>query len=163
MQVRRATKEDLHAVGKLALGLVQLHESFDPDRFMHLPNADKGYERFLAREIENPEACVLVLTQPEADGAQEKIAGYTYSTMEPRDYNALLDACAKLHDIFVTDDLRGKGGGELLLQRTLEELEKMGAPRVVLLASVKNDVAQRLFTRAGFRPTMMEMTRTSQK
>ncbi len=160
MEVRRAKKEDLHAVGKLALGLVQLHESFDPDRFMHLPNADKGYERFLAREIENPEACVLVLLQREGD-AQEEVVGYTYSTMEARDYNALLDACAKLHDIFVTDDLRGKGGGELLLQRTLEELEKMGAPRVVLLASVKNDVAQRLFTRAGFRPTMLEMTRTA--
>jgi GNAT superfamily N-acetyltransferase len=161
MQVRRARKEDLHAVGKLALGLVRLHESFDPDRFMHLPNADKGYERFLTREIENPAACVLVLTQGVGD--EEQVAGYTYSTMEARDYNALLDACAKLHDIFVADELRGKGGGEVLLQRTLEELEKMGAPRVVLLASVKNEGAQRLFSRAGFRPTMVEMTRTTRK
>ncbi len=161
MKVRRAKKEDLHAVGKLALGLVQLHESFDGDRFMHLPNADTGYERFLTREIENPKACVLVLTQDE--GAQEQVVGYTYSTMEERDDNALLDACAKLHDIFVTDEVRGKGGGELLLQRTLSELEQMGAPRVLLLASVKNETAQRLFARAGFRPTMIEMTRTSKK
>lgn len=161
MQVRRARKEDLHAVGKLALGLVQLHESFDPDRFMHLPNADKGYERFLTREIENPQACVLVLTQGE--GNAEDVVGYTYSTMEERDYNALLDACAKLHDIFVAHDLRGKGAGELLLGKTLEELEKMGAPRIVLLASVKNEVAQRLFSRADFRPTMVEMTRTTAK
>lgn len=161
MQVRRAKKEDLHAVGKLALGLVQLHESFDPDRFMHLPNADKGYERFLAREIDSARACVLVLTQGEGD--DEEIVGYTYSTMEDRDYNALLDACAKLHDIFVRDDLRGQGGGELLLQGTLAELEKMGAPRVVLLASVQNAGAQRMFTRAGFRATMMEMTRTPKK
>jgi ribosomal protein S18 acetylase RimI-like enzyme len=161
MQVRRAKLSDLHAVGKLALGLVQLHESFDPDRFMHLPNADKGYERFLAREIENAEACVMVLT--DGEGADEKIVGYTYSTMEDRDYNALLDACAKLHDIFVAPEVRGRRAGDLLLQKTLEELEKMGAPRIVLLASVKNDVAQHLFTRAGFRPTMLEMTRTTKK
>jgi ribosomal protein S18 acetylase RimI-like enzyme len=157
MEVRRARKEDLHAVGKLAKGLVRLHESFDSDRFMHIPEPDKGYERFLLREIENPEACVLVLL---VDG---QVAGYTYSTMEGRDYNALLDACAKLHDIFVNEDARGKGAGELLLTRTMEELDAMGAPRVVLLASVKNESAQRLFSRAGFRPTMLEMTRTVEK
>ena len=152
--VRRAEKEDLHAVGKLALGLVQLHESFDPDRFLHLPNADKGYERFLTKEIENAEACVMVACD------EDGVVGYTYSTLEPRDYNALLDACAKLHDIFVAERARGRGAGELLLATTLRELEKLGAPRVVLLAAVQNAAAQRLFAKHGFRPTMVEMTRT---
>jgi ribosomal protein S18 acetylase RimI-like enzyme len=153
--VRRARKEDLHAVGKLALRLVQLHESFDSDRFLHLPNADQGYERFLAREIDNAAACVMVACD------DEELVGYTYATLEERDYNALLDACGKLHDIYIDERVRQKGAGDLLLRETLAALEAMGAPRVVLLASVKNAGAQRLFERAGFRPTMLEMTRTT--
>jgi len=38
-------------------------------------------------------------------------------------------------------------------------LRSIGAPRVVLWTAEKNDPAQRLFTRLGFRRTMIEMTR----
>ena len=42
---------------------------------------------------------------------------------------------------------------------TLAELKARGAPRLVLSTAEKNKVAQRLFDRAGFRRTMIEMTR----
>ena len=38
-------------------------------------------------------------------------------------------------------------------------LEARGAPRCVLSTAEKNESAQRLFARAGFRRTMIEMTR----
>jgi len=39
------------------------------------------------------------------------------------------------------------------------ELGEMGAPQFVLSAAYPNQGAQRMFASAGFRPTMVEMTR----
>ena len=39
------------------------------------------------------------------------------------------------------------------------ELASRGAPRVVLSTAFRNEAAQRLFERMGFRRTMVEMTR----
>jgi len=47
----------------------------------------------------------------------------------------------------------------MLLDATLEALVAAGAPRVVLSTAQQNEAAQRLFTDAGFRRTMIEMTR----
>jgi RimJ/RimL family protein N-acetyltransferase len=42
---------------------------------------------------------------------------------------------------------------------TVAALAARGAPRVVLMTAERNETAQRLFARAGFRRTMIEMTR----
>jgi ribosomal protein S18 acetylase RimI-like enzyme len=51
----------------------------------------------------------------------------------------------------------------MLLEATLAALESRGAPRIVLSTAEHNESAQRLFTRAGFRRTMIEMTRESRR
>ncbi|MES2539872.1 MAG: GNAT family N-acetyltransferase, partial [Pseudomonadota bacterium] len=48
-----------------------------------------------------------------------QVMGYAYATLEPRDYSVLLDACGKLHDIYVDAGARGAGLGEALLQGRL--------------------------------------------
>jgi len=45
------------------------------------------------------------------------------------------------------------------VRAALEWLESRGAPRVVLMSASRNEGAQRLFERLGFRRTMVEMTR----
>ncbi len=52
---------------------------------------------------------------------------------------------------------RGHGIGGMLLDATLAALRALGAPRVVLLTAEGNGSARRLFARAGFRRTMIEM------
>jgi ribosomal protein S18 acetylase RimI-like enzyme len=47
----------------------------------------------------------------------------------------------------------------MLLSATVAALRVRGAPRVVLSTAERNESAQRLFARAGFRRTMIEMTR----
>ena len=47
----------------------------------------------------------------------------------------------------------------MLLRATLETLADRGAPQVVLWTAARNEAAQRLFAAAGFRRTMIEMTR----
>jgi len=47
------------------------------------------------------------------------------------------------------------------LTTALATLKERGAPRVVLSTAEGNDAAQHLFESAGFRRTMIEMTRES--
>jgi len=64
-----------------------------------------------------------------------------------------------LYDIIVDPVHRGAGVGRMLLEETLAFLKSRGAPRVVLSTAEQNEHAQRLFASAGFRRTMVEMTR----
>jgi ribosomal protein S18 acetylase RimI-like enzyme len=47
----------------------------------------------------------------------------------------------------------------MLLDATVALLKSLGAPQLVLWTAEGNEAAQRLFTSAGFRRTMVEMTR----
>lgn len=143
---------DLEAVGRLAGKLVRLHHSFDPKRFLHLENPEPGYARWLGHEMKNDAVVLLVA---ELDG---NVVGYVYAKKEGRNYNDLLDAHGKLHDVLVDESARGKGAGEALVREAIERLAAKGAPRVVLSTAVQNEAAQRLFEKVGFRTTMLEMT-----
>jgi ribosomal protein S18 acetylase RimI-like enzyme len=87
------------------------------------------------------------------------VLGYTYAGVEGRDYMALRGPAGVLYDIIVDPAHRGRGLGGMLLEATIAALESRGVPRVVLSTAQRNESAQRLFARAGFRPTMVEMTR----
>ena len=90
---------------------------------------------------------------------QGEVVGYAYAGVEGPDYMALRGPAGVLHDIVVDPAHRGSGVGRMLLDATLAELGARGAPRVVLSTAERNESAQRLFARAGFRRTMVEMTR----
>jgi ribosomal protein S18 acetylase RimI-like enzyme len=148
--------EDLPLVGILAGRLVRMHHAFDPKRFMRPIDPERGYARWLSTQLDDDDVILLVADDGESGGAP--VVGYAYARMEPRNYNELLDACAKLHDIFVDERARRRGVGELLLAEVRRVASAKGAPRIVLLTAAQNESAQRLFARSGFRTTMLEMT-----
>jgi ribosomal protein S18 acetylase RimI-like enzyme len=152
--VRTATTADLPAVAKLAARLVRYHYDLDPKRYLLAENLEAGYERFLGSELKNKDAVVLV-----AMGDDGSVAGYAYGRLEPRNWNDLLEACGKLHDVFVDDPARKHGAGEALVREMCARLESLGAPRVLLLTASQNAAGQALFEKVGFRKTMLEMTR----
>jgi ribosomal protein S18 acetylase RimI-like enzyme len=152
VRVRTMTSSDLETVGKLAGRLVRMHHDLDPKRFIHLENPEPGYARWLGQEMKN-DAVVLIVAELEG-----KVVGYVYARAEKRNYNDLLDAHGKLHDVYVDEAARGKGAGEMLVRETFRRLAEKGAPRVVLSTAVQNAAAQRLFEKVGFRTTMLEMT-----
>lgn len=147
---------DLQAVGVLAGRLIRMHYAFDPARFLSPADPERGYARWFATQLDKEEVILLVAFTEAED---EAIVGYVYARMEPRSYDDLLDACTKLHDIYVDERVRGRGIGEALLRETFRRALALGAPRVVLLTAAQNESAQRLFARVGFRKTMVEMTR----
>lgn len=151
--VRPAEKTDAAVLGRMGADLARLHYSFDPARFMLPDDVEAGYRWWLMKEAANKRAVVLVA---EVDG---QVAGYCYGRMEERDWNALLDAHGGLHDIWVDEGHRGLGAARRLATEMIEALKLLGAPRIVLKTSTKNEAAQKLFTSLGWRSTMIEMTR----
>ena len=156
VSIRPAAPADLQAIGRLGALLVRVHHDLDPDRFIAAtPQTERGYGSFLGTQLDEPSIIILVA---ELDG---EVVGYTYAGVEGIDYMSLRGPAGVLHDIVVDPAHRGQGVGRLLLDATLKALEAKGAPRVVLSTAERTEPAQRLFARAGFRRTMIEMTRES--
>jgi ribosomal protein S18 acetylase RimI-like enzyme len=152
--IRPATEADLPSLGRLGALLLETHYNFDQKRFM-APGNDpaEGYAWFLGSQLRDEEAVVFVA---ERAGA---IAGYVYAGLEPRSWKELREPAGFIHDVVVDDANRRLGIAESLLEAAVEWLRSKGAPRVVLWTAEQNEGAQRLFTRLGFRRTMVEMTR----
>jgi ribosomal protein S18 acetylase RimI-like enzyme len=153
--VRAMTAADLPEVGRLAGKLVRMHHDLDPRRFLELKNPEAGYARYLSGELKSKDVVLLVAERTD----RNEVVGYAYGRLEPRNYNDLLEACGKLHDVYVDESVRGNGIGEALVTEMVRRLTEGGAPRVVLLTATQNEAAQRLFMKLGFRTTMLEMTR----
>jgi ribosomal protein S18 acetylase RimI-like enzyme len=152
--IRRAASADIPAIGRLGALLVRTHHDLDPERFIAATSrTENGYGSFLGTQLDDPNVIILVA---ERDG---EVIGYTYAGVEGTDYMSLRGPAGVLYDIVVDPAHRKHGVGRMLLDATLEALKARGAPRVVLSTAERNAPAQRLFDSAGFRRTMIEMTR----
>jgi len=152
--VRPATAADLAAVGRLGALLVRLHHDFDPARFIPAaPRTEERYASYLGSQLGQRDIVVLVA---EREGM---VLGYSYAGIEGYDYMSLRGPAGILYDIVVDPAQRKRGVGRQLLEATVAALAQRGAPRVVLSTAERNETAQRLFADAGFRRTMIEMTR----
>lgn len=152
--IRRATSADLPSLGRLGALLVQEHHDFDALRFLAASDQTPDrYASFLGSQLDDPDVVLLVAEN------DTNVIGYTYAAIESYDWMSLRGPAAVLHDVVVDPGYRGRGVGRLLLDATLSHLKSRGAPRVVLSTAQRNEPAQRLFERMGFRRTMVEMAR----
>jgi ribosomal protein S18 acetylase RimI-like enzyme len=154
IRVRPAQDGDLNALGRLGAMLVAEHHEFDALRFIApVPDLAQRYGRFLLAQAERPDMIVLAA---ERGGI---LLGYAYAGMEGNDYMALRGPAGALYDLVVDPDHRRQGIGSALMEAALAALADLGAPRVVLFTAEKNLAARMMFAKAGFRRTMIEMTR----
>src|SRR5512132_4140193 len=152
--IRRATAADLPALGRLGASLLRTHHAFDPLRFM-APRSDpeSGYAWFLGTQLQEDDVAVFVA---ERAGI---IIGYVYTGLEPQSWKELRESAGFIHDVVVAPEAQRHGVATALVEAACDWFRSIGAPRVVLWTAEKNDGAQQLFTRLGFRRTMIEMTR----
>ncbi|HMI47076.1 MAG TPA: GNAT family N-acetyltransferase, partial [Gemmatimonadaceae bacterium] len=154
VKIRPATPADMPTIGRLGAILVRTHYDFDPKRFLPATSGtEESYGGFLGSQLDEPNIIILVAER------DEQVIGYTYAGVEGSDYMALRGPAGAIYDIIVDPAHRGQGIGRMLLDATIDALKARGAPRVVLSTAERNAAAQRLFDRAGFRRTMIEMTR----
>jgi RimJ/RimL family protein N-acetyltransferase len=156
--VRDALARDLPALARLGARLARMHHRFDPDRFFVAEDLEGGYAWWLGKELRNRKAVVLAAVRP-GRGGRERIVGYAYGRLEPRDWNRLREACGVGVDVILESAERGRGTGRALVLALCERLEALGAPRIVIDVAARNPEARAVFERLGFRPTMLEMTR----
>jgi ribosomal protein S18 acetylase RimI-like enzyme len=156
--IRPAAPPDLPALGRLGALLVRIHHDFDPERFIAAtPRTERGYASYLGTQLDLPDVVVLVAERA------GRVLGYAYAGVEGADYMSLRGPAGVLYDIVVDPAHRGEGAGRMLLDAVLAALAARGAPRVVLSTAERNESAQRMFARAGFRRTMVEMTRETRE
>jgi len=152
--IRRASRDDVAALGRLGAMLLRAHYDFDRQRFI-APGDDteSGYGWFLGTQLRDEDAVVFVAER------DQRIIGYVYAALEPQSWKELRDAAGFIHDVAVDEGERRTGAATALIDAAIEWLRGRGAPRVMLWTAERNAGAQRLFERLGFRRTMIEMTR----
>jgi ribosomal protein S18 acetylase RimI-like enzyme len=152
--VRPAIESDLPVVGRLGALLMQTHYGFDRQRFMAPgTNAAEGYRSFLGSQLNQEDVIVLVAQRAGT------VVGYVYAGLEPQSWKELREPAGFIHDVAVAESNRGMGIATALVDAAMEWLRAHGAPRVLLWTAPQNNVALSLFSRLGFRRTMIEMTR----
>ena len=154
--VRAALAGDARACARLGARLARWHHAMDPRRFFVTPSLEEGYAWWLGKERRNPHAVVLAAVR-KARG-RERVVGYAYGRIEPRDWNTLRERCGVGIDLIVEPAYRGRGVGRILVDELVRRLGEKGAPRVVIQVAARNGKAQGVFAGLGFRPTMLEMT-----
>jgi GNAT superfamily N-acetyltransferase len=151
--IRRATKADLPALGRLGALLMRTHYDFDRARFMAPgDSAEDGYAWFLGTQLEEADMAIFVA---ERGG---DVLGYVWAGIEPLSWKELRDEAGFIHDIVVDERGRRTGLAGALMAEAIAWLRSRGMPRAMLWTAEKNPGAQQLFTRLGFRRTMVEMT-----
>lgn len=156
--VREATPSDLSALARIGARLARLHHRMDPARFFAVPRMEEGYAWWLGKERQSRRALVLAAVRPGARG-RERVIGYAYGRIEPRDWSSLRERCGVGVDLMVEPRARRQGVGQALVEALAAGLARRGAPRLVIQVAWRNPEAQAAFARLGFRPTMVELTR----
>jgi GNAT superfamily N-acetyltransferase len=152
--VRRATRRDLPVLGRLGALLMRIHYEFDRRRFVApVGNPEAGYAQFLGSQLDVGDAIVLVA---EREGA---VVGYVYAGIEPFSWKELRDAAGFVHDVVVDPEARHAGIATALMEAAAAWVHTQGVASLMLWTASPNTGAQQLFTRLGFRATMIEMTR----
>lgn len=151
--IRHATADDLPALGRLGAYLLRTHYGFDPQRFMPPgSNPEEAYAQFLGRELQSDTVVVLVA---ERDGL---VIGYLYAGIEPQSWKELRERAGFIHDVVVAETGRRMGIAAALIDTALQWMRSRGVRQALLWTATQNEAAQKLFSRLGFRPTMIEMT-----
>ena len=64
-----------------------------------------------------------------------------------------------IYDIFVKEELRGKGIGKILLEKAQSYCREKGYSRILLMVSVNNETAMKLYSKMGFKAEQTYMAK----
>lgn len=148
--VRRARKADAKKIGELAIKLAEQHRAYDARRFSELAPFEQA-ANYYGSQTEAADARVLIAE------FENEIVGIAFLQYEAKDYANLLENAVWLHDIYIEERARGANAGNLLIEKSIEAAEELGADKLMLSVAVKNEHAKAFFRRKGFRETMVEM------
>ena len=148
--VRRATVKDAQIVAELAQKLIRQHRDYNVRRFMQPADLER-MAWFYGSQTKVKDAAVLVAE------LSEKIVGFAFLQFEAKNYAALLESAAWLHDIYIEKAARRFNVGKSLIEAARKTAKELGADKLMLSVAAENEIAQTFFERIGFKATMVEM------
>ncbi len=149
--IRPAEANDLPALAEFALALAHVHVEIDARRFVPPDAGVHAFFEFFRGELERPETALLIAEH------RSTSVGYAFVRMEPASIEALCQASAWLHDVYVDPEFRGRGVGRQLVSKAIEAAQQLGSSSLMLGVSPENTQARQLYERLGMRATMIEM------
>ena len=153
LNIREVADADWPRIGALCTLLVEQHYAYDRARFIPVERLPADvFIALVRKEIAEERAAVFVA---DVDG---QVMGYAFATVKAESWKALAHEAGYVHDLVIDPAAQRRGLGAALLERAVRWIEAQGVSQIMLWTAMPNKTAHALFKRAGFRPTMMEIT-----
>src|SRR5215211_622992 len=135
MEVGPATEQDLPALLSLMRGYCDFYASSPPD---------EGLLEMARALIAAPDAEAMLLVARGEDGTAVGFAAVAWK------WSSLRAArIAVMEDLFVAQEMRGRGVADALIQACAESARALGAPVLAWQTALDNHRAQAVYERAG--------------
>ena len=143
LQIRHAKKEDLGAVADLIVRTKRLNNEFDP-LFAVVPDARARAEKHVMGSLGSPDKLLLVATEG------SKVVGVLRAEMRQRIFYEPHEE-GFITDFYILPEFRRKALGNEMIHRASADLKKMGAQIIVADVPAQNEIANRFYSKRGFR------------
>jgi ribosomal protein S18 acetylase RimI-like enzyme len=143
LQIRRARKEDLGAAADLLVRIKKLNNEFDP-LFAVVADAKSRADKYLTSTVADADKLVLVATEG------DKVVGMLRAEMRERIFYEPHQE-GFITDFYILPEFRRQALGHEMIQKASAELKKMGAQIIVADVPSRNEIANRFYTKRGFR------------
>jgi ribosomal protein S18 acetylase RimI-like enzyme len=154
MEIRPATVNDVPGVLPMVRKIAAMHERLDPAKYSFRSDPGQMYRGWLAERATDPRSVFLV-----ADAGREasSLAGFLVGTVEREIPIYKIEEMGFIHDVWIEEEYRHEGIARQLVTLAVERFGRIGVKQVRCDTAWLNEPARALFTRCGFRPSIVEM------
>ena len=152
LKVRQARESDVAAVLPMVSAQYALHVGWDEAKFGTKPGFETGFARWMAG-LASDERGVFLVAVDEDDWP----VGFLVATTERELPLYLLKEYGFIHDVWVEEGHRGRGGARGLVEGCLARFKAIGVSQVRCETAQVNEDARVMFRKLGFRPTTVVM------
>ena len=126
------------------------NNDFDPTINPNYSFSENGEEYFKSR-IESPDGLALIVRE-----GQEAVAYLVGGMVAPEDYRSV-KSVAELENMFVREEMRGKGIGGKLIQQFEDWCKERGVEVIRVVASAQNSEAIKFYEAHGAKPVSLTL------
>lgn len=150
--VRECVEPDVGAVVDLWKDLMDMHAELDPF-FARKDGAEEAFAKWIRENMSSEDGCVVVAE------VGDEIVGYCQARISKCPPVLGIDRYGELHDCFVTEDMRSKGIGGMLVERICRWNRSKGISRIEVRHSTRNPRAGEFWIKMGFTPYVRTLCR----
>jgi ribosomal protein S18 acetylase RimI-like enzyme len=149
--IRSATAADLPAILPMVAQTCAFHQRIAPAKYPFLPEPEKRYINWLARQINEPRSVFLVAQLDQC------LVGFLIADVEAEIPIYTVKEYGFIHDVWVDEDARRHGVGRALILEMVARFRAIGVPQIRLDVVATNTSAEQLFASCGFAVATKEM------